>query len=300
MIQPQNLQPGDLIGIVCPAGSIPMERVQKCVETLTQWGYQVKLGATVGSKNNSFSATDAERALDLQQMLDDSSVKAILCGRGGYGVSRIIHDIDFTGFQKQPKWVIGFSDITVLHAALQKTGIASIHGPMAAAFNKGDEGATYIQALKTLLEGGKTVYTTTPHAFNKIGSATAPIVGGNLCMMAHLIGSAHSFDTAGKLLFMEDIGEYHYNLDRLMIQMKQAGMFEKIAGLIVGGFTEMKDPSTDFGSTANEIIQSHVKEYAYPICYDFPISHATNNYPVIEGGNYTLSVTDDEVSLALH
>ena len=300
MIQPQNLQLGDLIGIVCPAGSIPMERVQKCVETLIQWGYQVKLGTTVGSKNNSFSATDAERALDLQQMLYDSSVKAILCGRGGYGVSRIIQNIDFCGFQKQPKWVIGFSDITVLHAALQKTGVVSIHGPMAAAFNKGAEGEPYIQALKTILEGGKTVYTTVLHPFNMLGTATAPIVGGNLCMMAHLIGSANSFDTAGKLLFIEDIGEYHYNLDRLMIQLKQAGMFEKLAGLIVGGFTDMKDPSTDFGANANEIIQSHVKEYDYPICYDFPISHATSNYPVIEGGIYTLSVTSDEVSLALN
>jgi muramoyltetrapeptide carboxypeptidase len=299
MIQPQNLQPGDLIGLVCPAGAVPIERVQKCVETLIQWGYQVKLGATVGTKNNSFSATDAERAADLQQMLDDSAVKAVLCARGGYGVSRIIHQINFNEFKKQPKWVIGFSDITVLHAALQKTGVASIHGPMAAAFNKGDEGAPYIQALKTLLEGGKTVYTTAPHAFNKIGSATAPIVGGNLCMMAHLIGSTNSFDTAGKLLFMEDIGEYHYNLDRLMIQLKQAGMFDKLAGLIVGGFTEMKDPNTDFGATAFEIIQSHVKEYAYPICYDFPISHDTTNYPVMEGGIYTLSVTDDVVSLAL-
>jgi muramoyltetrapeptide carboxypeptidase len=300
MIQPQNLQPGDLIGIVCPAGSIPMERVQKCVENLTHWGYKVKLGRTVGTKTNCFSASDSERATDLQEMLDDKTVKAVLCGRGGYGVSRIIGQINWSAFAQQPKWVIGFSDITVLHAALQKTGVVSIHGPMAAAFNKGAEGEPYIQALKTILEGGKTVYNTAPHAFNKLGAATAPMIGGNLCMMAHLIGSANSFDTAGKLLFIEDIGEYHYNLDRLMIQIKQAGMFEKLAGLIVGGFTDMKDPSTDFGANANEIIQSHVKEYTYPICYDFPISHDTSNYPVIEGGGYTLSVTSDQVSLVLN
>jgi muramoyltetrapeptide carboxypeptidase len=214
-------------------------------------------------------------------------------------VSRIIHDIDFTGFQKQPKWLIGFSDITVLHAALQKIGVASIHGPMAAAFNKGAEGEAYIQTLKTLLEGGKTIYTTAPHTYNSLGTATAPLVGGNLCMMAHLIGSKNNFETAGKLLFIEDIGEYHYNLDRLMIQMKQAGMFEKLAGLMVGGFTEMKDLSTDFGANANEIIHSHVKEYEFPICYDFPISHAINNYPVMEGGDYTLSVTAHEVLLSL-
>jgi muramoyltetrapeptide carboxypeptidase len=170
---------------------------------------------------------------------------------------------------------------------------------MAAAFNKGAEGEAYIQALKTLLEGGKTIYTTAPHNYNTLGSATAPLVGGNLCMMAHLIGSKNNFETAGKLLFIEDIGEYHYNLDRLMIQMKQAGMFEKLAGLMVGGFTEMKDPSTDFGANANEIIHSHVKEYEYPICYNFPISHAINNYPVMEGGDYTLSVTAHEVLLSL-
>ncbi len=299
MIQPQNLQPGDIIGMVCPAGSIPMERVQKCVETLAQWGYQVKLGKTVGTKSNSFSATDEERASDLQQMLDDTAVKAVLCGRGGYGVSRIIHQLEFNAFQKNPKWVIGFSDITVLHAALQKNGVMSIHGPMAAAFNKGEEGMPYIDSLKAILQGDKTIYKTKSHAFNKLGTISAPMIGGNLCMMAHLIGSENCFDTAGKLLFIEDIGEYHYNLDRLMIQMKQAGLFKQLAGLIVGGFTEMKDPSTDFGATALEIIQSHLVDYDYPICFDFPISHAIENYPVIEGGQYTLSIQSMGVTLSL-
>jgi muramoyltetrapeptide carboxypeptidase len=297
MIQPQNLQPGDIIGIVCPAGSIPMERVEQCVKTLTQWGYQVKLGKTVGAKHFTFSGTDRERILDLQEMLDNPNVKAILCGRGGYGLSRIIDQIDFTAFCKQPKWIVGFSDITVLHAALQKLGIMSIHGPMAAAFNKGPQGDPYIQALHDLLIGNKTYYTTAFHEFNKLGEVTAPIIGGNLCMITHLIGSINCLDTKGKILFIEDIGEYHYNLDRMVIQMKNGGLFSNLAGLIVGGFTEMKDQPTDMGATAFEIIQSHVEEYQYPVCYDFPISHSLENFSIKEGAIYQFRVAPTEVSL---
>jgi muramoyltetrapeptide carboxypeptidase len=299
MIQPQNLQPGDLIGIVCPAGSIPMDRVEQCVTTLTQWGYQVILGNTVGGKHFTFSGTDQERLLDLQTMLDNPNVKAILCGRGGYGLSRIIDQIDFTSFCKQPKWVIGFSDITVLHAALQKKEIMSIHGPMSAAFNKGAQGAPYIQALKELLEGIKSPISAAAHSFNKQGAVTAPIIGGNLCMITHLIGSKHSLDTNGKILFIEDIGEYHYNLDRMVLQMKNAGLFTNLAGLIVGGFSEMKDDPADIGANAFEIIQSHIQECTYPVCYDFPISHALQNYPIIEGAIYHLAVGAKQVDLTV-
>lgn len=297
MIQPQNLQAGDVIGMVCPAGSIPLERVQKCVETLTDWGYQVKIGKTVGTKKDYFSATDTERVADLQEMLNDPNVKAILCARGGYGVSRIIHQLDFSAFLKQPKWIIGFSDITVLHAALQKKAVMSIHGPMAAAFNKGADGEPYIQALHQILMGTKTAYETNPNVFNQIGSVKAPMIGGNLCLIAHLIGSVNSFDTKGKILFIEDIGEYHYNLDRMLVQIKNAGLFDNLAGLVVGAFTDMKDPSTDFGATALEIIQSHVKHNTYPICFDFPISHELANYPIKEGAIYELNVALDKVSL---
>jgi muramoyltetrapeptide carboxypeptidase len=297
MIQPQNLQAGDVIGMVCPAGTIPLEKVQKCVETLTSWGYQVKLGNTVGGKHFTYSGTDAERAADLQNMMDDPSVKAIICARGGYGLSRIINDLDFTGIQAHPKWVIGFSDITVLHAALQQKGIMSIHGPMAAAFNKGVEGEPYIQAIKSILEGDKTNYTAPAHAYNKQGSVTAPMIGGNLCLMAHLIGSQNSMDTHGKILFLEDIGEFHYNLDRMVIQMKNAGIFNQLAGLVLGGFSDMRDDATDIGAGAFEIIQSHISAFKYPVCYDFPISHGLSNYPVKEGAIYHLAIQAAQVSL---
>ena len=297
MIQPQNLQAGDVIGMVCPSGTIPLEKVQKCVETLASWGYKVKLGATVGTKKDCFSATDEQRAADLQAMLDDASVEAVLCGRGGYGLSRIIDTIDFSLFSKQPKWVIGFSDITVLHAALQKEGIQSIHGPMAAAFNKGAAGEPFIQSLKLILEGVKTQYEAAPHSLNRMGQAQAPVVGGNLCMMAHLIGSKNCFDTQGKILFLEDVGEYHYNLDRMVIQLKKAGLFDHLAGLVLGGFTEMKDPATDFGADAFTIIHHHVASFDFPIAFNFPISHGLENYPIKEGAHYRLAVTEQGVDL---
>jgi muramoyltetrapeptide carboxypeptidase len=293
MIQPPILIPGDTIGITCPAGSIPLEKVQNCILTLEKWGFKVKLGKTVGSKKDCFSASDAERAMELQQMLDDTNIKAVLCGRGGYGLSRIIDQINFSGFNQNPKWVIGFSDITVLHAAIQKQNIMSIHGPMAAAFNKGAEGEIYIQSLKYILIGEKQIIQAVPHSLNKQGSATANLIGGNLCMIAHLIGSKNAMDTKGKILFIEDIGEAHYNIDRLIIQCKNAGILEGLAGLIVGGFTELKDTAADFGATANEIIHAHISNFNYPVCFDFPISHALQNFAVKQGGSYTLEVNSE-------
>lgn len=297
MIQPPQLLPGDTIGITCPAGSIPMEKVQNCIQTLEKWGFKVKLGSTVGAKKDCFSASDKERASELQQMLDDTHIKAILCARGGYGVSRIIDQINFTFFKQNPKWVVGFSDITVLHAAIQKQNIMSVHGPMAAAFNKGQAGEIYIESLRKTWIGEKQIIATAPHILNQEGSASATLVGGNLCMIAHLIGSNNAINTKGKILFIEDVGEAHYNIDRLMIQCKNAGVFDDLAGCIVGGFTELKDNAQDFGATANEIIQSHISNFTYPICFDFPISHALENFAVKQGGCYTLEVTKDAALL---
>jgi muramoyltetrapeptide carboxypeptidase len=291
MIQPPILIPGDTIGITCPAGAIPLEKVQNCILTLEKWGFKVKLGKTVGSKKDCFSASDVERAAELQQMLDDANIKAVLCARGGYGLSRIIDQINFSGFNQNPKWVIGFSDITVLHAAIQKQNIMSIHGPMAAAFNKGAEGEIYIQSLKNCLLCENQIINVAPHLLNKQGTATANLIGGNLCMIAHLIGSKNAMNTKGKILFIEDVGEAHYNIDRLIIQCKNAGILDNLAGLVVGGFTELKDNATDFGATAYEIIHAHISNFNYPVCFGFPISHALDNFAVKEGGIYALEVT---------
>ena len=297
MIQPSHLKQGDTIGIVCPSGHIPLEKVQNCIQILEKWGYQVRLGKTVGAKKDSFSGTDTERVTDLQFMLDDPSVKAIVCARGGYGASRIIGAINFKRFNEQPKWLIGFSDITVLHAAILKQNCMSIHGPMAAAFAKGEAGEPYIQSLKSILEGEKTKYNTPAHAMNNLGISNAEMVGGNLCILAHLIGSKNEVETSGKILFLEDVGEYHYNIDRLMIQCKNAGMFDHLAGLVVGGFTDLKDASTNFGATAYEIIKEHTSAYTYPICFDFPISHSLSNYAIKQGQKYSLEISQAGVSL---
>ena len=293
MIQPPILIPGDTIGITCPAGSIPLEKVQNCILTLEKWGFKVKLGKTVGAKMDCFSASDAERAMELQQMLDDANIKAVLCARGGYGLSRIIDQINFSGFNQNPKWVIGFSDITVLHAAIQKQNTMSIHGPMAAAFNKGAEGEIYIQSLKNCLLCENQIINAAPHLLNKQGTATANLIGGNLCMIAHLIGSKNAMNTMGKILFIEDVGEAHYNIDRLIIQCKNAGILDDLAGLVVGGFTELKDNATDFGATAYEIIHAHISNFNYPVSFGFPISHALDNFAVKEGGIYALEVTKE-------
>ncbi len=292
MIQPPSLLPGNRIGILCPAGSIPMEKVTICVQILESWGYQVHIGKTVGTKFGHFSASDIDRQNELQSMLDDAEIHAILCARGGYGLSRIVSSLDFNKFKANPKWVIGFSDITVLHAAIQKQGIQSIHGPMSAAFGKGDVGLPFINALKSILEGETLPIAAKPHTANRLGSSKGQLVGGNLCLFTHLIGSENQVDTNGKILCIEDVGEYHYNVDRMLIQCKNAGLLDGLAGLVVGGFTDMKDSAADFGETVIEIIQRLTKNTAYPICFDFPISHDLENRPIQLGGSYHLSVTD--------
>ncbi|NBV10225.1 MAG: LD-carboxypeptidase [Chitinophagia bacterium] len=240
MIQPSKLTPGNTIGILCPAGAIPLEKVTICAQVLESWGYQVRIGKTVGTKFGHFAASDLDRQNELQSMMDDPEIHAILCARGGYGLSRIVSQLDFTKIKAHPKWVIGFSDITILHAALQKQGIQSIHGPMSAAFGKGDAGLPYILALKQMLEGAAAPVQAKAHPSNRLGYSEGVLVGGNLCLMTHLIGSKNQLDTKGKILCIEDVGEYHYNVDRMLIQCKNAGLLDGLAGFIVGGFTEMK------------------------------------------------------------
>ncbi|ULQ52676.1 S66 peptidase family protein [Flavihumibacter fluvii] len=299
MTIPSYLRPGDTIGLVCPAGFMLPEKWQTCMEQLQQWGYKIKLGKTMhSSSTNYFSGTDEERLADLQAMLDDRSLKAILCGRGGYGISRIIDKVNFKQFAKHPKWVIGFSDITVLHACINRhLKIATLHAPMAGAFNDEGYSLPYVQSLRSALQGRKAKYKTQPHHFNQPGTATAPVVGGNLSLVAHLVGTPSAYKTKGRILFLEDVGEYLYNIDRMFIQLKRAGVFDGLAGLIIGGFTDNKDTERPFGKTAYEIIREHFQEYKYPICFDFPISHAIENYAIKVGATYQLKVSPKTVRL---
>src|SRR6476620_11177145 len=248
---PRYLKKGDTIGIVAPAGYMPIEKMQTCIETLDSWGYNVELGKTTHSESsNYFSGTDEERLEDLQRMMDDSNIKAILCARGGYGMSRIIDRINFKRFCKRPKWIIGFSDITVLHAHLYSNfKIASMHAPMAAAFNDIEGENPYIRSLCDVLEGKPSHYECAAHPMNRNGMVKGQLVGGNLSLLSHLSGTSSDIKTKERILFIEDIGEYLYNIDRMMIQLKRSGKFKKLAGLIIGGFTDMKDTERPFGKS---------------------------------------------------
>lgn len=297
---PPYLKKGDAIGITCPAGYMPREKAQNCIHTLQQWGFEVMVGKTLGSSSdNYFSGTDEERLFELQAMLDSNEIKAILCGRGGYGVSRIIDKIDFTKFRKNPKWIIGYSDITVLHAHIYSNlKIASLHAPMAAAFNDGVEENEFIQSLHKGFTGKKIKYRSSVYSFNKNGKAQGELIGGNLALLANMIGTASDINTKNKILFIEDIGEYIYSTDRMMQQLKRSGKLDKLAGLVIGSFTDAKDTERPFGKTVYQAIYDVIKEYDYPVCFNFPVGHAKENYALKVGGRYELKVSVKTVVLS--
>ncbi len=296
---PPYLQKGDTIGIVAPAGFMPVDKMQTCIETLDGWGFTVDMGATTHSDSqNYFSGSDEQRLQDLQRMIDDKNIKAILCARGGYGVSRIIDRINFKQLSKHPKWIIGFSDITVLHSHLNcNYRIASLHAPMAAAFSEVEFGNVYIESIRKALEGEPINYKTALHSLNKQGIAQGELVGGNLSLLVHLIGTDSDIKTKNKILFLEDVGEYLYSTDRMMLQLKRVGKLSKLAGLIIGGFTDVKDTERPYGKTVYEIIYEQVKEFDFPICFDFPVSHGKENYALKVGVKYELAVEKEAVSL---
>ncbi|MBS1510227.1 MAG: LD-carboxypeptidase [Bacteroidetes bacterium] len=297
---PPYLKKGDTIGITCPAGFMAAEKAQTCIATLQQWGFQVMVGKTLGSNsNNYFSGTDDDRRDELQAMLDDPSINAILFGRGGYGVGRIIDQLDFSRFKKKPKWLIGFSDITVLHTHIHtQFKIATLHAPMAAAFNDGGYEGEFVQSLHKAIIGKRNQYSITPHPFNHTGTAVGEIVGGNLSLLAHVTGTGSDINTKNKMLFIEDIGEYIYNIDRMLYQLKRSGKLDNLAGLIIGGFTDMKDTERPFGKTVHEVIHDIVKDYDYPVCFNFPVSHGKENVAIKCGVVHTLKVTGKKVSLS--
>jgi muramoyltetrapeptide carboxypeptidase len=296
---PPYLKKGDTIGITCPAGYMAKEKAQTCIDSLQQWGFTVMVGHTLGSNsNNYFSGTDEERLAELQAMLDSKDIKAILCGRGGYGVSRIIDALDFTAFKKNPKWIIGYSDITVLHCHINSTlKIATLHSPMAAAFNDGVAGNAFIQSLYKAVTGKKAKYKSGVYSFNKKGKAEAELVGGNLALLVNMIGTSSDIHTKNKILFIEDIGEYIYSTDRMMMQLKRSGKLDNLAGLVVGNFTDTKDTERPFGKTVYQAIYDTVREYNYPVCFNFPVGHAKENYALKVGATYQLVVGSRSVTL---
>lgn len=299
MKQPAYLKKGATIGITCPAGYMEAAKVEQCITTLQSWGFEVMVGKTVGSDSTTyFSGTDEERLDELQAMLDDPSIEAILCGRGGYGLVRIVDQLDFRRFKKSPKWVIGFSDVTVLHAKLHTSlKVASLHAPMAAAFQQAAEDRTYVDSLHRALSGKLARYDSVAHPLQRIGAAEGVLVGGNLSLLVNSIGTATDIQTKGKILFLEDIGEQLYSIDRMFHQLKRSGKLDRLAGLILGGFTDLKDTDRPFGQSVEALIQALVKEFDYPVAFHFPVSHARENLALKIGVKHRLTVKKSGVQL---
>lgn len=299
MIQhPTYLQPGATIGITCPSGFVSHDRVAYAVEVLQRWGFKVVLGDTVGTEHFYFSGNDDARLADLQSMLDNTAIDAILMGRGGYGMSRIIDALDLTVFKQQPKWVCGFSDITVLHNHLQaQLNIPTLHSPMCGAFKPATEHEDYLRSFFAALTGETLYYHAPAHELNRSGAASGILTGGNLAILAHLTGSASEVDTDGKMLFIEDIGEYLYNADRMLLNLKRAGKLDALKALVVGSFTDMQDTERPFGQTIEEIVFDKVREYGYPVCFNFPCGHQEVNYTLRLGMPHKLIVTDAGATL---
>jgi muramoyltetrapeptide carboxypeptidase len=288
MISPKYLQKNDTIAIVSTARKISLEEIKPAIELLESWKLNVRVGKTIGLENNQFAGTDEERINDFQKMLDDDSVKAIWCTRGGYGTVRIIDLLDFSGYKRNPKWIIGYSDVTVLHSHIHNMGFETLHASMPINIPK-NTGET-LNSLKDALNGNELSYTIKSNKLNKPGSATGQLVGGNLSILYSLLGSETSVDTSGKILFIEDLDEYLYHVDRMMQNLRRNGYFDKLKGLIVGSMTEMNDNTIPFGKTAKEIIFEICKEYDFPICFNFPAGHIDDNRTLILGRSVQLVV----------
>jgi len=261
------------------------------ISLLQSWGLEVILGETVTASYHQFAGNDDLRARDMQRFLDDDSIKAIIAARGGYGTIRMIDKLDFAHFAKHPKWIVGFSDITVLHTHIQANyGIQTIHGQMPV--NIMDGSAQSLQTLKMALFGEELNYEIAPHHLNRAGEGTGELIGGNLSLLIAVSGSVSDINYDGKILFIEDVGEYLYAIDRMLYNLKRAGKLSNLAGLIVGGFTEIKDNDIPFGQTVEEIIMALVAEYDYPVCFNFPAGHLPDNRALVFGRTLKLNVTE--------
>ncbi|MEO6733308.1 MAG: LD-carboxypeptidase [Ferruginibacter sp.] len=303
-IIPKYLKKGDIIGITSPAGYTTVEDIQPAINKILEWGFQVKIGSTIGKKDFTFGGTDQERLNDFQQMLDDKTIQAILCARGGYGAVRIIDQIDFKQFAVQPKWIIGFSDITVMHSHLNRNyGTASIHSKMCNSFPDNWNLAEPIQketieSIRKCLIGEKMVYPVIPNPKNKNGMATGILTGGNLKTIESLSGTKSDLVTKNKILFVEDTGEYLYSIDRMFWNLKRTGKLSQLQGLIVGGFKIKKDDEgEEFGRALEDIVLEKVAEFNYPVCFDFPVGHQKNNFALKCGVKHKLVLNTAGASL---
>jgi muramoyltetrapeptide carboxypeptidase len=300
MITPAYLKKGDKVAIVSPARSITFEEVHPAIRCFQRYDLEVVLGSYVFSRQHQFAGTDEQRRHDFQQMLDDDKIRAIICSRGGYGTVRIIDKLDFTGFCRNPKWIAGFSDVTVLHAhILRQFGIETLHAAMPVNI-RGDQESNTLHTLVNALFGKRIAYAYPKTVLSREGRAEAILTGGNLSILYSLMGSVSEPDTAGKILFIEDVDEYLYHIDRMMMNLKRAGKLDKLKGLIVGGMSRMNDNTIPYGKTACEIIADSVKEYDFPVCFDFPAGHQDTNLALVMGRKINFSVSKKEVEVSFY
>lgn len=297
IIIPPSLQKGDTIGIVSTASKIDREIVEQAVNFLKEEGFQTVLGKSIYNRHNQFAGTDQERTHDLQLMLDNSDIKTIVCSRGGYGSIRTIQNINWENFIKSPKWIVGFSDVTTLHSQLNRLNIASIHGVMPRYFTENGTATQSYSTLNNAWLGNALHYNISPSEYNKQGISKGELVGGNLSILYSLRGTPYDLDTNNKILFIEDLSEQLYHLDRMMMNLKTGGLLSNLNGLIVGSFTGIKDNDTPFGKTVEEIILDAVLEYNYPVIFQFPAGHQKENYALKLGCPININVQKDRVQI---
>ena len=295
MIIPSKLKTGDRIGIISTARKITKQELTPSINILKEWGLDIVFGKNLFKSDNQFSGNVYQRKEDLQNMIEDQTIKVILCARGGYGTVQIIDQIDFTPLIKNPKWIIGYSDVTVLHSHLNKLGLASIHATMPINFNNNTKES--LESLRGVLFNSENKILTKSHVLNKYGSVEAEVVGGNLSILYSLIGSTSQINTKNKILFIEDLDEYIYHIDRMIISLKRSGLLINLKGMIIGSFIGILDNEIPFGKNIKNIILEHTKEYDYPICFDFPCGHIDNNMSIIFGVNSVLDISENHVVL---
>lgn len=292
MISPEYLQKGDTVGIVATARKIDQSALQPAIALLKSWGLNVVIGKSIGLEQNQLAGPDWKRATDLQEMLDNPSIKAVWAAKGGYGTVRVIDRLNFEKFKQKPKWIVGFSDVTVLHSHLNNMGYETIHGIMA--ISVGGATPEAIESLRKALFGEKISYSISSHALNREGEASGELVGGNLSVLFSIMGSPSELDLTGKILYIEDLDEYLYHIDRMMMNLKRNQYFKNIKALIVGGMTSMNDNDVPWGKNAEEIVQEIVKDYKFPVIYQFPAGHIKDNRALTLGRNITVRVTGNQ------
>lgn len=292
MITPPYLKKGDTVAIVATARKNIDDNLKPAIDLLKSWGLEVKIGSSIGLDLNQLAGTDEQRAKDFQDQLDNPNIKMIWCVRGGYGTVRMVDLLDFTKFKQNPKWIVGFSDVTVLHSHLNTMGYKSIHGIMPVTVAKATKEAK--ESLKVALFGNERLeYDLLPHPMNRFGTAKGELVGGNLSILYSLFGSPSAIDCTDKILFIEDLDEYLYHIDRMMINLKRNGCLESIKGILVGGMTKMKDNDIPWGKDALQIVDDVTKKYNIPIVFEFPAGHIRDNRALPFGTQVTLDVNSE-------